>query len=196
MGQPGSCCTWRDLGAATRQLPEAADARTSGGCRPGACSARRRGKHPLIAGPQRAVPGSAPGWLETRASSPGDPGRQRGTCCRYLPASAGDMPRNGATAASGYHTTRSRGSSEAARRCLLCVRTRGHCRGPAHGHRADRVISHYRSRPCAPSPAAYTPVALLRDRGMMLNEAGCSRSSCPCHSARETLTAGAVDSQA
>jgi hypothetical protein len=29
-------------------------------------------------------------------------------------------------------------------------------------------------------------------RGMVLNETGCSRSSCPCHSAREILTAGAV----
>ena len=33
-------------------------------------------------------------------------------------------------------------------------------------------------------------------RGMGLNGAGCSRSSCPCHSVCGILTAGAVDSQA
>jgi hypothetical protein len=33
-------------------------------------------------------------------------------------------------------------------------------------------------------------------RGMVFNGAGCSRSSCPCHSVCGILTAGAVDSQA
>jgi hypothetical protein len=54
-------------------LPGAGEPRTSGGCRPGACSTCHR-DHPPIAGPRRAVPGSRPGWpgcLATRASSPG-----------------------------------------------------------------------------------------------------------------------------
>ncbi len=45
MGQPRSSCAWRDLGAATGQLPGAGDPRSSGGCRPGACNACHR-DHP------------------------------------------------------------------------------------------------------------------------------------------------------
>ena len=62
--------------------------------------------------------------------------------------------------------------------------------GPTHStlRRPSRL------RRAAPIPSH--SVAVCRaDRRMVLNEAGCSRSSCPCHSAREILTAGAVGFQ-
>src|SRR5215471_14406458 len=44
-------------------------------------------------------------------------------------------------------------------------------------------------------PPLTAPRYSAAGRGMVLNEAGCCRNSCPCHSAREVLTAGAVASR-
>jgi hypothetical protein len=83
MGQPRSGCTRRSFGAAARQVPGGGDPRNFGGCRAGAWRVCHR-ITPAIAGPQRAVPGPAPGrpgWLATQASSP-YAGLQSGTYCQ------------------------------------------------------------------------------------------------------------------
>ena len=72
VGQPRSGCTRRGFGGAARQLPGAGGPRNFGGCRAGAWRVCHRITS-ASAGPQRAVPGSTPGWpgwLATQAPLP------------------------------------------------------------------------------------------------------------------------------
>ena len=73
------------------------------------------------------------------------------------------------------------------------------CRGPACGGAAESgdgfgILLGVQAR-CAP-PQISCARSGASGCGMVLNGAGCSRSSCPCHSVCGILTAGAVDSQA